>query len=373
MRFVSISIRNLGRRPLRSSLTALGIAVAIASLIALVGLSRGVERAWVRSYVDRGTHLMAVRKGTVDVLTGSTDERVAERLRRVEGVADVAGELGDLVDLENGESGLVIGWAPDAYLWGTMNLVDGRLPAPGERNCAVAGEAAALALGKKPGDTLRLGTRTFTIVGIARQGSVLMNKSIIAHLPAVQDLLDRQGKVTTFGLRVTHPDDPQELAAVRARLAAGFPDLLFYDTKEVADANHVLGLFRALAWSTSAVALAMALVVVLNTLLMSVVERTHEIGVLSAVGWQPGRVLAMIVFEGVALAAVGSLVGTAAGIAGLHWLAGLPNLRGFIQPEVTGRVLIEIAAATLLLGFLGGLYPAWRATRLNTVDALRHE
>ena len=68
MRPLTLPISDLGRRPMRSTLTALGIAVAVGSFIAMVGLSRGVEQAWVNYYLDRGTHLLAVRKGAVEIL-----------------------------------------------------------------------------------------------------------------------------------------------------------------------------------------------------------------------------------------------------------------------------------------------------------------
>jgi len=69
----------------------------------------------------------------------------------------------------------------------------------------------------------------------------------------------------------------------------------------------------------------------------------------------------------------GGTAGLALGIGGLHWVTNLPRVRGFIEAEVTTRSLLEVLAVVLVLGVLGSLYPAWRAARLNTVDALRHE
>ena len=284
MRFLSIPIRNLSRRPMRSFLTALGIAVAVASFIALVGISRGLEQAWINSLLERGTHMLAVRKGAVELLTASIDESVADELRRIDGVRAVAGELVDLVRLESGHTVLVTGWSPSGYLWQTLRLHEGNVPDLREPAGILVGQAAAEALGKEPRDTMRLRGSEFVVTGTFKQTGVMGNNTIVLHLSAMQDLMDRPGKVTEFNLRLNHPDEPERVAAVQFRLSEAFPDLLFTETREIADNNDILRLLRAMAWSTSTIALVMALVVVLNTLLMSVMERTHEIGVLSAIG-----------------------------------------------------------------------------------------
>ena len=174
-------------------------------------------------------------------------------------------------------------------------------------------------------------------------------------------------------MQLDHPDDAGSVAEVRSRLARAFPNLLFTESKDVAERDDVMRIFRAVSWITSAIALVMALAVILNTLLLSITERTHEIGILSALGWPSERILLMIVLEGLILAAVGSAAGTLLGIAGLKWLSNLPQVRGFLVPVVTWRLLLEVAGAALLLGVLGSIYPALRALSLKPVDALRYE
>ncbi len=120
-------------------------------------------------------------------------------------------------------------------------------------------------------------------------------------------------------------------------------------------------------------AIVIALVVMINTLLMRVLEQTHEIGVLSAVGRSTGRIVAMIMLEGLILAFLGEVAGLGLGVGGLHWLTSYPQAKGMIQVEVTTRSLLEVMSAVIALGGIGSLYPAWRAARLNIVDALRYE
>jgi len=109
MRATTLPLRNLGIHRLRSVLTAVGIAAALASLLALVGLSRGVDRSISMSLENHGTHLLALKKGAIEVLTATLDESLAGRLRAVPGVINVMAGLGDFVELSSGEMAYMAG------------------------------------------------------------------------------------------------------------------------------------------------------------------------------------------------------------------------------------------------------------------------
>jgi putative ABC transport system permease protein len=106
---------------------------------------------------------------------------------------------------------------------------------------------------------------------------------------------------------------------------------------------------------------------------MSVSERTREIGLLCAIGWRPSRIVAMVMLDGLVVSAGGAAAGVGMGLACLRWISRHPRLGGLFQPEVTAGLVLEGAAMAMLVGLLAGLYPAWRATRLNPMDLLRSE
>jgi putative ABC transport system permease protein len=112
---------------------------------------------------------------------------------------------------------------------------------------------------------------------------------------------------------------------------------------------------------------------VLNTMLMSVFERTREIGVLRALGWRRSSILGLILREAALLGVVGGMIGV--GVAwSLVWLMNLvPLLTGLITAEFSWDVFARAFLVALFLGVSGGLYPAYRATRLQPVEALRYE
>jgi putative ABC transport system permease protein len=373
MHLGSLALWNLGRRPMRSLLTALGIAAAVASLVAMIGLSRGLDKAWLNHFKARGSNLIATQKGAVEIITTSIAAKLSEEIGRIEGVEELAGELADLMALETETTTLAVGWPLGCYLWGTVQLIEGRLPSANEGEAVLLGQSAAEALHKKPGDSLQVRARTLKITGIFRMNGVIGNNSVILPLETLQEIVQRPGKVTVFHLRINKPEDPVEFSAVKARLQAQFPDLSFLETRAAVDNDLVLQLFRAVSWSISVIAIVIALVVMINTLLMRVLEQTHEIGVLSAVGWSTGRIMTMIILEGLILALLGGVIGLVLGAGGLYWLISFPQVKGLIQVEVTPRFLLEIMLAVVALGCLGSVYPAWRAARLNIVDALRYE
>jgi putative ABC transport system permease protein len=111
----------------------------------------------------------------------------------------------------------------------------------------------------------------------------------------------------------------------------------------------------------------------LNTMLMSVLERTREIGVLRALGWQRRQVVGMILKESLVLGLVGGVCGILLGM-GLVWAVKLiPFVGGMLEPHYGAALLARAVIVALVAGTIGGLYPAWRATRMRPVEALQYE
>lgn len=372
MRFAAIPARNLARRPARTILTTVGIAVAVGSLVALLSLANGFGNAWLASLNERQTHLVGVQKGIIEILTSTLSESALGRLRGIDGVANAQGSLLGLVPAEEDYTLLILGWADDDPQWKAVTYVDGKPPAPGDDSGVVLGEVLAEALDKHVGDPITLLYRPFRIVGIARFGNAINNNMAIGRLPAMQGLLNRPASLSLIHVRLAHPEDAANVAAIRARLEQAVPEASFSLTGDLAEENQIVAVLDAIAWATSAIALFMGVVIVANTLLMGVAERIEEFGLLSALGWNSGRIVSMVLMEGLFLGAIGGAVGCLAGVGAAYWIAGLPVIGGFLEPQITPALLVRVLLAVVLLGGLGGLYPAWRASRVQPAEALRH-
>jgi len=376
MNALTLPASALWRRPLRTALTVLGIAAAVSSYLTLVSLSQGLERGWIASLAGRGVHMLALPRDVVEVMAGSLPEALGTQIEAVDGVVRAPGELANLIRLDlPGADALhvtVRGWPLESFKWDSLPLGAGRPPGPERPAGVVLGVTLANLLGVSVGDAVELRGESLTVAGIAAPGGVWNDRAAFLPLATMQALFDRPAQVIEFSLQIARPDDPAFVADLRRRLEARFPQLTFVEAGEIGAQNEVVRTFRAFSGAVSWVAMAMALVIVLNTLLMSVTERTREIGVLAAVGWSPGRVIGTVVLQGLLLTALGAVAGVVLGTFSLRVVLRHPTLGGLIEPALRPEVVGETLVAALLVGAVGGLYPAWRAARARPVEALRH-
>jgi putative ABC transport system permease protein len=137
--------------------------------------------------------------------------------------------------------------------------------------------------------------------------------------------------------------------------------------------NSSFRVMQEMADQISLLAVFVGAVGMLNTMLMSVMERTREIGVLRSLGWRRRRVLGMILKESLVLGTVGGVCGIPIGL-GLGGLIGMMGIwGGAIGPLYTPRLFVQAVMVAMIAGVVGGLYPAWRAANLQPVEALRYE
>lgn len=123
----------------------------------------------------------------------------------------------------------------------------------------------------------------------------------------------------------------------------------------------------------SGLALVVGSVVVANTMLMSIYERTREIGTLRAVGWRKRRILSQVVQESLLLCTVAGLAGSVIGVLAMELVERLPGLGSMLTTAWNWQIFARAMAMALFVGLIAGLYPAWRASRVHPVEALRYE
>ena len=120
-------------------------------------------------------------------------------------------------------------------------------------------------------------------------------------------------------------------------------------------------------------ALIVGAIVVANTMMMSIYERTREIGVLRALGWPKRRILNQVVQEGLLLCLLASLLGAVLGVAMMELFALEPSIGALLPPSWNAGIFVRAVVTALVVGLIAGLYPAWHASRLQPVEALRYE
>jgi putative ABC transport system permease protein len=372
--FISLIVKNVLHRPVRTLLTTLGLAIAIAAVTILVGISWNFERAFLAIYNSKGIDLVVVHAGSSNQLSSSLDEKMADRLRQVSGVADVAPSLVDTVGFEekNLVSVLVNGWTPGSILFRGLRVLDGRSLVPGDEKSVMLGRVLTMTLGKKAGDRLQIAGETFDVVGVFESDSWFENGGLLMPLKTLQKMMGREGQVTGFLIQA-NKSDIRSIAELRKRIESTIAGVAATPARDHVQGDTQIRLARAMAWTTAAVALFLGSVGMLNTMLMSIFERTREIGILRAVGWRRRRVLALIMGEALAIALIGTVLGTLLAVVGLRAITLAPTARGFINPDLPPQVVGIALAMGVGLSLLGGLYPAARAAALEPTEALRYE
>ena len=372
MTWLGLVARSIGRRPGRSIFTALGVALAVGSFMALTGLSGGMEEQSETSLEARGVDLVVTQRGMVEIFGGALPEALGSAIAGVPGVGGVSGELGTLLQVSDDTQAVVVGWQENAFGFRDMHLLRGRLPTAGE-NGVVLGDALAEALQADIGSEVVLNFMSFRVTGIADFSTGFLRSLAVMPLADLQDLLSRPGQVTVFQVRLDHPEDAAEREAVRQKIAALKPDIAVTPTTEALRNSKVVALLGAMSLAIAIVALVAGGLSVLNTMAMAVEERTRDIGILSSIGWSRQRILALILTEGLLLAIAGGLIGIGLGWVGYNFLVDLlaPG-SGLTIPAMliqAGKAMI----IALVVGALGALGPAWRAAGLMAAAALRRQ
>jgi len=382
MRFIDLVIRNVLRRKVRSMLTGIGVAVAVATVVTLLGVSTGLQRSASDAYHRHGVDLMVVRAGTAQRASGSLEARVADRLRELQGVTDVTLSLTDVVSLGEGVRGVLVhGWPAECRMLDNLAISDGRRLLADDHGRVLLGSVLAHNLHKRVGEVLKIELNPFEVVGIFDSSNVFEGGSAVVLLDDLQKLMDQNGQVSEFLVAL----DSEEARSQDGldRLCAEIKDLrdgndkplglAAMPTEEYASKSFEVSMARAMAWATSTIALAIGCVGMLNTMAMSVLERTQEIGVLRAIGWRRSRIVRMVLSEACILSLAGAGLGSLAAVVMARILAAMPSAQGALDGDTPPSIVALGFTAAFVLGLAGGFFPAIRGANLRPTEALRYE
>ncbi|HEV3342448.1 MAG TPA: ABC transporter permease, partial [Pirellulales bacterium] len=165
----------------------------------------------------------------------------------------------------------------------------------------------------------------------------------------------------------------EEIEEVKQRIQEIDPSLNVLASGEFVASITQIRTARAMAWITSTVAMLLGGIGVLNTMAMSVYERTREFGLLRALGWPRLRVVRTILAESVLLALAGAVVGSLLGLMLPKLLAQVRTMSGLIEGNIDPLVVLQGFGIALLMGFAGAAYPAYWGASLRPIDALHHK
>jgi len=370
MNLASLALRNLRRRPVRSSLSILGIGLAVGSALALMSLSHSIKDSTRAGLDEMGDDLVVMQKGASDIFGGFIAEDTVASVTAVPGVARASGELFMFAPSGPDRNMLTQGWADDSYLWKKVPLRAGRVPVAGERGVAVLGEGAATALGKKLGDDVAVLAATFRVIGIANYTALINRGLILMPLSDLQKVSLRPNQVTVIHVNVVRGDAGGNLEQVKTAIEA-LGNLTASTANEVLNKDRNFAILDAVSLAIALIAVAMGAIYVLNALVMATQERTREIGIFAAIGWSRPRIMASILVEGILLCLIGCALGLALSFAAATAFPHIPAIGDLVSFSPSATLIAATLAAAFVLCVLGALFPAWRAIRMLPAEALR--
>jgi putative ABC transport system permease protein len=403
------AVRNLMTRPTRALLALMGLSIPVLGVLGLFSLSGGI-RNLLGETLAQVHGILVLRENAPSDIFSDLPAELGEALRRVPGVRVVAPQIWKIAPSIEGR-GLFARTAAgflarprEQPLQGILNLIQiegqdlaehARLRSDVYRGKMVASElgggrfldqrdqeqpriviSTKLAAEfpdsqghpRKVGNPLEIGSRPFTIVGIYDTGSMLLDNTIVMDITMARQLLNLKDE--TVSCFLVEPADPAQIDAVAGAIERAIPGLDARTMSEFqADVGQVLGKVDTLLLLIIGLALMVGSVGILNTMLMSTTERFAEFGVLRTNGWSRGDVLHLVLAESICLGLLAGVLGC------LLALAGVAVVNRFLghglQLALTPGLLALGLGLAAALGTLGGLYPAWRASRLAPMETIR--
>jgi putative ABC transport system permease protein len=314
---------------------------------------------------------VVAQKGTADLSFSSISEEDWHAVEQEPGVELANGVLLYFTSKGSNPFFSVFGMEPTLLEEVAPPLREGHLLDEGESEQVLLGSRAADDLDAGLGDVVEIAGTTLVVVGIYHSGELFQDGGAYIPLATAQEMAAKPDQVSLVNVRVQPGVDPSEL---EQRLEDEFPNLTVVSSvSEYGDVDQGIVALDAANIAISALAIVIGGIGVMNTMIMSVFERTREIGILRAVGWSGSRVLRMILAESLVLCALGAGLGSLLGVLATQAVLISDTVSSFLDPKYTAQIFVRGMVVAFIVAVIGAAYPIYRALRFTPMEALRYE
>lgn len=389
-----VALRNMWQRRLRSTLTVLGVAVAVQLYLTMSSIMSGYEQDLQQQLSALAGKVFVQRpvmaEGGVEDFpspSSSIEAEIASALLTLEDIDRTSSSAVLFVPLGRPAAPnmppevIAVGIEPghEAAFLGSFEVEAGQVTLT-DANGVVLGQRAAeryqpegSEMPVEPGQTIEVLGQSFTVIGVLEPATFLFDGMVMMPLSTAQDLFARSDTVSAIILTAASVD---EVAALAQTVETKFPELEASGQDNVAEnASEVLSAQRAFFSMINNTVIAVAVVVITIVMIVAVMERRREIGTLRAIGARRWAIFSLVVSESLILSLIGALVALPMwAIFSQIFLGNLTitdDFLGTVEVIISGFVRISLMA--LVVGILASLWPAWQAMRVDPLEALRYE
>jgi putative ABC transport system permease protein len=391
MKLLSVAFKNLKRKKIRSFLTIGGVAIAVAVLVSLLGFDAGYQRALTGDIDKMGYQVLVTAKGcpyeaaTLMLKGGGglryMEQSVYDRIVKDPRIDKITPQLVSTVfdkDRQNGQGGIVMYMGVDnSYLelkpW--VKFKSGGWFSGDQADEAIMGYEVAELEQRAPGDQIFIPNlnKVLKVAGIFERTGTQDDGVIFLPLKSSQRIFDLPDKLTGIGIKLK---DISTLAAFEEALY-NEPGIQVISMAQVKGTIfNLISSAKVMTNSVAVIAIIIAVIGVINTILMSVFERTKEIGVMKAIGASRLDIFRIIWMETTLICLIGGILGDAIAILGVRVVEHI--LRSILPYTPTGQLVYitpQLLASSfigaVIVGLIAGIYPAFRASSMRPVEAIR--
>jgi putative ABC transport system permease protein len=410
--FLSTVWLGLSTHKLRSFLTMLGVVIGVASVITLMSIGKGAEAQILSNIESLGSNLVSISPGALTTVGGGVRvvrsfgggaggtltvqdaEAIAQEVPDVVAVSPSYSTSLQLVAGTENTNARINGVNPEYFQINNLNVASGSIFSDSQYqsalNVAVLGSNVAETLfpdSDPIGQQMRMGQTITTVVGVLEsKGQSFTSSDDAVYIPltamqrTVAQALTIKGDQAVSGITLTVANESETqtvidniTALLRSRhnlTASAEDDFTIQSVQEIAQTlSETIGTLTILLGAIAAISLLVGGIGVMNIMLVSVLERTREIGIRKALGARDTDIWGQFLIESAFLTFAGGIIGVALG-----WVISyIVNRTGFTSTLVTPDIVILAVGVSVGIGLFFGFYPAWNASRLNPIEALRSE
>lgn len=373
---IRLALRNICRSRIRTILTLIGVGGSIAMFVSLTSISGDLKKQLDQTIANSNIDIIVQGKGASTPVSSRIETASVKVIKKMQKVKSASSVIVGSVKTKGLPYLFLFGISSEEpYLsmakWLGTGIIDGTMFRPGEKE-VLLGRRVAERLKKKVGDTIILGAdQKFVVAGIYWLGQGILDGGAVVDINSSQNLLKREGYVN---LVMIEGRDKTETALLISEIQRAFPQYSATPAGSLRRQIRAITMIDGFVAAVSVTTLLLSAVLILNTLLMAVSERTREIGILMAIGWSRIMIIRLIISEALLLGFMGGIIGYGMAFPALYLIKFLPAMGpGWIPvwPAV-GQLPIAVGLACGI-AVISSLYPALFATRLQPAAALRYE